>query len=581
MKLILSVKMLLLLGLYITVYSPVNAQLITVDIVKLPYQGQQTGNWCWAASMKMIMDYHEPDSAANFTQCDLVKELSRLSTSASRHPGINNADCCHTCTYGCPDTLGLPPCSDIEQLRLANRRLEYTSDLSAIPAVADNYDLVFAQWGYSSIQQVNRKNEPVKWDHVKKQIEECRPFIINVGDLPSGSELENQNHALVVKAYREDTTLNLRMIMAYDPWRPCCDTINEALFPFDIFTQDTSTDSFSLDIVFINNVQSTVHTIQSGTIFEDVDETVCESCEVLISTHGGQNVKVTTPPPPTTFRSGEEGGPQKKLMANTFDPPVGNTTIEDRPSRLFAILDKHQERVLGYPKTKYSEEDNFSGVLEEPGYFYAPVEFISSRLINRPHFLACLFPPKKLHRVSIPNVEVVEVLNNNVEETVATTFQKSAKGDWMMRKMTTYSYLENDILIRLENQDGSLELNNKQTISDAEQKTKFTIVKFFPYQYEFFSFTQNGREYMAPAANYPDLGLDERVGYKSPKVLRKLRRETRPFEKEIQSLFPNASDYKDYIRILQAFLPTEKPIFVGPNKLVPGQEGQFNNQEEK
>ncbi|MEZ4992362.1 MAG: hypothetical protein R2824_18200 [Saprospiraceae bacterium] len=433
------------------------------------------------------------------------------------------------------------------------------------PLGADYFDLIFSNMGYSSNQKINYEDEPMQWSQIKKQINDCRPFIVNVAEAPSNTV--GNNHSLVVKAYREDTTANLKVVIANDPWLPCGD-YQEVLMPYDDFTETSMT---GLDaLAFISNVESTVHTIFDGPVSGPVEKTACLSCDALSVTHGGiSSVKRTSgnvpddvdallePPPTADNLSG------MKLLKKTGGE---NGTIKKKPptnpsSRLLTILDKHGDRVLGYPKMTL-EDSTFLKQINGVGYSFAPVEFIDSRLLNRSYFLACLFPPQELYKVSIPDVKVVEVLNEDIENTLASSFQQSPKGEWKLRKINTYSSLKKDIKINIPDQDGiEVRLDNDPKSKDDPNQPEFRLIKYYPFQYEFFSFTYQGQAYMAPVAYYPELELTPNTAYKEPKVLRTLRKDTREFEKRIKAIFGNLLKYKEYLNLLQENIPQVAPQY--------------------
>ena len=569
MKIIVSVRssLLVVIFLFSGISAPLKAQETKSRELLMKYFSQKTNNWCWAASMQMIMDFHRPNSTNDLTQCNLAKEMLKLQFDSDIHSYIDALPCCTTCSDGCPD--GTSNCSG--DSRDLAQNIDYNSDrVFPIAAVPDNYDLIFSLDGFTSIQQINRTGSPMQWSQIKQQIQDCRPFIINVQDAPS-DDIDG-NHAMVVKGYMENLEDNLQLVIANDPWMPCCTTEQEIAIPYDNFVSTTTTSGFSItDEFFVSNVKATIHTIQSGTIFEDTSSTACRSCEALDSIYPSKSDYLRSeneddePQETSFFDYLPSGQPSKVLVSNNFPNEV-QTGEKNKPSKLMALLKKHDERILGYPNLKFEK-----GVLEErvkePGYFYAPVEYISSRLLNRTYFLSCLFPPKKLYKVSTPNTNVVEILNGNVEETVASTLQKKPDGTWMVRKMTTYSYLQNSTIeLTLEDQETKVNLTNKENADLGEGTSNFRLVKYYPFQYEFFTFTRNGKEYMSPTAKFGSLNLEKGTAYKEGKVLRSLRRETRDLEKFLKTLFPKPSSYKNYVKAIQALLPNQQLKYSGIQK---------------
>lgn len=536
------------------------AQMVTTELL-IPYRSQKTGSWCWAASMKMVMDFHNPPDGTSpdtISQCLLAKELQKLNLGHAYYTMIDEAPCCLNCVThpeGCTD--------ENIHAGLSNLTLRYNAEaVNPIPAGADYFDLIFANQGFSSIQEINYQNEPMLWNQIKKQIDDCRPFIVNLDEAPSSAV--GNNHSVVVKAYREDVSANLKLVIANDPWLPC-GGYQEILMPYDAFTETSMTGLDAQD--FITNVESTIHTIYDGPVSGPVEKTACLSCQALTVIHGdSSSVKRTSgtdevdafvePPSPGSSRSG-----MKTLVLTDDNEVTAKKPPQNPSSRLLTILDKHGDRVIGYPNTTL-RDSAFLKQINSQGYSYAPVEFIDSRLINRSYFLACLFPPKELYKVSMPNVRVVEVLNEDIENTVASSFQQSPKGDWKLRKINTYTSLRQNIGINMPDQGNvQIKLDNSPKEEDNPTQPDFRLVKYYPFQYEFYSFSFRGKDYMAPAAYYPELELEPNTGYQEAKVLRILRKDTRDFEKRVKDTFGNLLKYKDYLNAVKQHVPQKAPQY--------------------
>lgn len=517
----------------------------------IPYYSQETDNWCWAAAMKMVMDFHDPPPSTGphpVTQCDLVKHLFKNDI-----PSLNMSSlpCCTRCNGSCA-SFGTPCSTSTNSLgnQMAIKTIPFTDEISPLPVNPDHFDLIFTKYGYSSVQEVNQTTQPFKWDKIKQQIESCRPFIINVQGVPTTSF--TSNHALVVKGYKEDTTATdtTLYVIANDPWEPCCTTENESLFPYEIFDDPSAGTGGTL---LVNHVLSSVHSIQAPTVFED-DPMDCLSCDLLetIYDETGTPFRQETEdgvPVETSFlqlQPSTDYQPPASLVANKLYPGKGKE-MPGKPSRLLALLDKNPKAVVGYQRNRLNE-DNLNGFLKSEEYFFAPVQYMTSPLVNRRYFLACLFPPRKLEKVIVPGVEVKDVVSGGVDANLVSTMQKRKDGTWALRRISTYTNLDKELNVRLQNQSSaSVKLRN-QIVPDTDAGiTAYTLVKYLPFQYEFFHFDRNGTGYMAPAATYEELGLQAGIAYKEGRVIRALRRDTRLFEKFTKGLFPNLDSYKQYL----------------------------------
>lgn len=117
-----------LFSVFFSVTFPLQAQ---EKVLSVPYQAQETGSWCWAACMKMIIYFHQGEEN-NITQCDLVKLRIKF-----ENPSVNieNITCCKNCTIGCDSTINT--CDS----GLDNYTIPFSDAYSA--AQPDYYDLVF------------------------------------------------------------------------------------------------------------------------------------------------------------------------------------------------------------------------------------------------------------------------------------------------------------------------------------------------------------------------------------------------------------------------------------------------------
>lgn len=509
----------------------------------VPSIGQETYYWCWAACMRMVMKFHEPASTSILTQCDLAKQLYEQSTQFIAPPD----DCCFNCADGCP-----PP-TRTNCVRLGFEQLTIPFSFENITPTADNYDILFSLNGYSSIQEINRNANPISWAIIKNQIEDCRPFIINIEPTPSG-EITG-NHALVVIGFQEISSVggqdSIRAIITNDPWRPCCGE-NESYFPYDIFEsiQASGITSSGDPTYLVNRVLSAVHTIYpQENILTEED---CLSCDVLGNVYEDMNMEfieefnsdpdspddpIDSGGPDDPSDSDDPDEPDPGLQPQSFEHQSGISTrnpngVRNNFTGLLKILEQNPDQVIGYKKTTL-EDDFVRDSLGKEIFPYAPVKYISTKRLGKKSFLSCLFPPRKLEKIMHTGYEVIDVVSAQVDENIVTTLQKTQNNKWAVRRISNYTYLKKDINIRIEGTDRSITLNNKAVNeSNTENAIHYTLVKYPPEQYEFVRFSQGGGKYfMAPLQNYPELQLKKNIGYKESKVIRKLRRELRISEK--------------------------------------------------
>jgi hypothetical protein len=508
----------------------------------VPYRSQQTGKWCWAASMKMIMDFHNPKDSAKFTQCDLVKRLVKF-TRPDTDTSSTVLPCCTSCSSICPSSTG--NCES----PLNKRGVLCTSEfMGSNPAHADNYDLIFSSYGYSSIQKINWSTQPMSWLEVKQQIDDCRPFIINIEAtaVEGATGALDGNHALVVVGYEQLSGPNNpgNGVIAYDPWQACCGK-NQVFFPYDIFTPSSRTSTAEGRTYFVNRVLSTVQCIGRDTLFVN-GLSNCQTCDFLSSpdVYNGNsyftesNSRSLTDI--TTLRGNNIIQPVSFTARNNENPPIDSTSLLD-------VLRQKGREIIGYTindsnKSFGIDSSTYENILRTPGYYDAPVQYISANLVNRSYFLACLFPPRKLSKVVLTGYQVVDVVSGNVDTNLVSTLQKAEDGSWMLRRIATYTSIDTNLNVRINESERSVKLSNTRKQVNPQDVKKYTLIKYVPEQYEFFGFKLDSTSrttYLAPAENYSELGLSKHVAYREQQVIRTLRRETRELDRIIRRLFEN------------------------------------------
>ncbi len=543
----------LILLAYFGLISGSFGQLYTLEM-NVPYESQKTGSWCWTACMRMIMQFHDPNNtSAHPTQCELAKRLLKLEFPTSAQ-AINNIDCCIDCTGGCPSDITPDPCTAGTLVSiLRDKTVRYTYDGQTLPAVPDAYDLIFSLQDYTSTQLMSRIGIPPTWEQVKKEIRDCRPFIININPSPDpGSDL-SADHALVMTGFQEDTINDIQFLIGNDPWVPCCTTENRVLFPYNIFQRMDASSATTEEggTYLVNRVLSSVVDIQINTRFRNPPIEDCESCDLLTVEHSGNSFwQESTSTPTETSLLDEQPTPLLVSNENPFKERAGwlNNSEPNEPDKFINMLIRGGDRIAGYRKPTLKERE-YQDLVGQQDYLHAEVEYISSIRLNKTSFLSCLFPPKKLSKVKATGYEVVDIVSSGVDKNLVSTFQKVGS-EWDLRKIATYTYLNEDILIRREDtlsRNPPFILSNSPDTARSRNRTGFRLVKYPPFQYEFYSFSDGRQNYLAPADNYPDLDLNGRTAYREKTVVKSLRKQTIDFEKVIRDLFASRREYKDYV----------------------------------
>jgi Peptidase_C39 like family len=200
--------------------------------------GQKKNRWCWAASMQMVFKFH----CIDIEQCNLAHMFINLEDPTQQpDPSFCNNYCLIDEIEGIAGNLPL-------------QTFDGTNP--------QYFDILFSNNGFNSIED----NKDMSWNEVKRQINNCRPYIIDLKRNMKNDkgELINNIHAVVVVNYLETTSQNY--VMIYDPWRPCIGCIELLPYPYQVWIETAENAGYEKGIV------STVHDIHSRS------DTLCSSC---------------------------------------------------------------------------------------------------------------------------------------------------------------------------------------------------------------------------------------------------------------------------------------------------------------
>lgn len=214
------------------------------NYLPVPLLGQQNAEWCWAASMQMIINFHEPSRPID--QCLLAERFQRFrhTSGSSTDPSINFSErgCCVT---WCPDEES-SLVGDSEFENLCDESIQFSKRMDMV--TLHYVDLIFSSLAdgtykpYNSIEDTTSMN----WAQIKTEINSCRPFIVFISKVLGARRLFN--HAVVAKGYYERTDSS-KYILINDPkyevrCRGC-----EFLLPESIFSPNVQELNSALEVV--------------------------------------------------------------------------------------------------------------------------------------------------------------------------------------------------------------------------------------------------------------------------------------------------------------------------------------------
>lgn len=223
----------------------------------IPEIGQEDTQWCWAASMNMIINFHN-DGFNVPTQCDLAKRYHEIknTTRNSHNPSFTYpVDCCPPCN-------GNGGCNSTIQFSKRNSYINHSY-----------FDLLFSYFGFTSVEDVETPD--MGWNEIVQEIESCRPFIILLqkyfieDSFVGPPDTVTYNHAVVAKGFFNDN-VNNKWIIINDPETAMSGCQGEQiLLPITIMTDPITAPS---GIPHYNTAFSMVRFIHSKS------QNICNSC---------------------------------------------------------------------------------------------------------------------------------------------------------------------------------------------------------------------------------------------------------------------------------------------------------------
>jgi len=522
--------------IWMTVVIAMTAQQEYLELKVEPI-GQETSSWCWAASMQMIMTFHQIGTPVQLiTQCNLAKELLKLQGTVPLADLSKNC-CLRTCN-GCAFTN--PTCPTTTDY--FNKTIDFTRQTD-IPPKRGYFDLLFAKHSYTSMEMINQSGAPMTWEEIKEQIERCRPFIIIInGSGTTATNTPNGAHALVAKGYLQEDSSSPKFVIVNDPWNPCCK--KEYYLPYNTIEGIVPVGSNPNPGFYgINSVLAFVHTIHPQRV--DPNEGNTESCRRVLTARSNpaltpvqREFRRSTPTaiweqaPPSAFINNTQSDIDLLASASEdisqFQSPPQDTTNEEQQDLTF-LLTKNRNQVIGFRKDTLDNAE-LKQKTSLQTYYETPVEFISLSRMSEWRFFFCNV---RLPSVIVPN-QVSDVTYRDVNPPIISTLQRQKDGKtWVLKGITTSTFFQESLAVMVDNE--SITLNNTNINPSAVNTVKFTAVKFPPFLYEFYSFTYKEKNYFVPVMDYPDLDMKAGTAYRTEQSLRLLRRMIRNLDGFVRS----------------------------------------------
>ena len=194
----------------------------------VPLIAQENTEWCWAASLEMVISFHGKPLPAN-GQCGFAQDLVELihNTNYYSAPSAHPTNSCNsTCGTGNPSNK-------------YNQRIEFSRRGRKVDY--QYTDMIFARHGFFSIEDIH--TDLMDFTAIKAELDACQPFLVFLNKVEEPSR--PYSHVVVAKGYYE--TLNDKYILVNDPL-PVCDGC-EALIPIRVFNETPDLLNGALQVV--------------------------------------------------------------------------------------------------------------------------------------------------------------------------------------------------------------------------------------------------------------------------------------------------------------------------------------------
>jgi hypothetical protein len=350
---------------------------------------------------------------------------------------------------------------------------------------------------------------PIAWPCLKQQIDQCRPFIANVN--PTSAEISG-NHAIVVKGYLIEGANNY--LIANDPWFRCAPFVT-TVFPYRNFLNIPGGSRHGTSI---EKVLSIVGNIRIDQVYP-VENDNCISCD-LVSAAMNTQCFIEDPAPRTML----EGASDRKNGHGGADIINIQDTIkqDSKGDQLVSLLLDNKDRIAGFKQNILSDE-SVKNILAQKKYFGSKVKYLSVKKLDK---CFIFHKPNTVSETLEHEEEVFDIVSGGVDQNVVSTFQKNKEGLWVLRKITNHTSLKSRIDLNtdsLSSNNKNFVLSNLQGEDSIQGSIPYELIKFPPFQYEFYLFEYNGGRFMSPAEDYSELKFKWGTAYPERKVMGEMR----------------------------------------------------------
>ena len=483
----------------------------------VPLYGQETNKWCWAACIKMIMEYH--DSSTVVSQCELAKRAKDLRGPVDSF--LLGIPCCQfDCSEDLNGNYNIPCDDDILEggIQLETDEFDNTVSVSTLGNdIQENLlDALFWERGFISMELVHLDSVAFTWDDIVEQIDECRPFIliINPGnELDELDQIPADLHAVVAKGYHEIG--EQRYIIVNDPWLPCVG--NEFYLPYNNFNRPQAiVDRSDGQQYLVNEVKAYVHTIHPQRIYNKLNNAT--SCEAVQEQRTFYQ-RLTPEDEGTALNFPDLDDGYRWVSLNDNFPILPSSLEEEDTFSLKTNLSYHitnnNEKIVGYRENKVKLNEN-NEITTGDEYFETNVYYFSPPLLLTNNIRSGDF---------ISANEIKQVTYKDASPSINSIFQL-IDDTWELREINTHSNLDELKVVVVDGD--TIQLSN---LRDRDGVTNFDIYKFPPYLYEFYGFEYDGEKYFVPANEYGGFDFTSKDVISENELYRELRNQVKCYDR--------------------------------------------------
>ena len=189
------------------------AQSIVPSTVPIASEPQKRTNWCWAASIEMVLNFYNK----NQTQCDIVNNYRTNILGNSIYP-ISTS--CSTATSG---MLACPFPTDCNCISNSNTDCNGPLLVSCSDGLLENNFInILKSYDLNSTQSFH--NSIYSWDTITNNIDRCQPLILIrklQPEAPYNEQSGGEFHATVINGYKFVGEERKRFINEINPLNVC------------------------------------------------------------------------------------------------------------------------------------------------------------------------------------------------------------------------------------------------------------------------------------------------------------------------------------------------------------------------